>query len=220
MFFLLKLCFFHVYLCKSGLSTYDLIMKNRNKNKIFPKSDKPAEKIDPVFRRVKRTQEDGIHKIDHDDSRDAMNSSLNKSYRKPMEGDITERQNKEESSHTQDSSKLKGAWDQETSIKNKEIFETKEETVNKLEDELVTTPNNIAQGSKKESIKPPLDPLKEDEGSFVLSKPKHDEPKKDLALQLEKKTSILEPPLSNSCRKEFVDESPGEWTLRNKEKEQ
>ena len=193
---------------------------NRNKNKIMPKSDKPAEKLDPLFRRVKRIQEDGIHKIDHDDSRDAMNSSLNKSYQKPRESDITERQNKDESHHTKDSSKVMDAWDQETSIKNKEMFETKEETVNKLENELVTTPNNISEGSKKESFKPPLDPLKEDEGSFVLSKPKHDEPKKDLALQLEKKPSTLEPPLSNSLRNESVDEGPGEWTLRNKEKDQ
>jgi hypothetical protein len=198
-----------VYLCKSGLSTYALILKNRKKNKIMAKSDRPAEKLDPLFRRVRRTPEDGIHKIDHDDSRDAVNVCLNKSYQKPRESDITERQNKDESHHTKDSPKVMVAWDQETSIKNKEMFETKEETVNKLENELVTTQNNIAQGSKKESFKLPLDPLEQDEGSFVLYKPNHDEPKKDLALQLEK-TSTLEAPLSNSLRNESVDEGPGE----------
>lgn len=223
---LLKLCFFHVYLCKKGVTTYDLILARRKNNKVLPDGGLNS-KSSPRINISKDEEGNQGRDFDPDDSRDAMNASLNRSYpsHKPIEV------NEKEGNDTLQSDVLRDTLhnrtfekEQSTNIKDKGIFETKEESTEKKDD--VKTNVNSQQSvlsnqqekkAAKLIFKKQLDPLKEDESSFVLSKQPDIEDKKSLALRLEEQPAKLTPPLSESNRKRSEDEEPGEWTLRNQD---
>lgn len=220
---LIKLCFFHVYLCKMGVTTYDLILKKRNKNKVKPLVTGVVEdKSGLMFRKMKKISDDDNNRPHRDDSRDAMNMSLNKSYQSHRPVDLAEREDRDtfQSDPTKIMQTTKTIHEHDTAIKNKEMFATKEEMASKLDDDTRVHSGQSTvniKPPKQKDIKSPLDPLKEDEGSFVLSKPVNQQEKHELSLRLSQLLPKLTPPMSVTNRNLSDEETPGDWTLRNRQ---
>lgn len=202
------------------MSTYDMIIKNRKQNKVGVQS----QKTNPIFKRVKLINEVDIHRPSGDDSRDAINGSLDRSYNSHRAEEVTDRKVKQgdQIDPTKDSGSNHGPRDQDTSSKNKIMLETKEDSITKQNEG--ASSNSLKSDPKLQTTKPvaklPKDPLKEDEGSFVLSKPVHKEDSKDLAARMEELPHpTLTPPVLDSGRRALEDGSPGDWTLREQNKD-
>lgn len=203
-----------MYLCKKGISTYELILRSRKKNSVGPVHADDTEKSCPKFKRMKKILDEESQKPEADDSNDAMNSSLNKSYQShhPIDRPIREGN---ETLHNDTLKDTKSILGLETNKKNREMFETKDETSNKREIETnINSHLNI-------SILQPVNVEK-----LVLSKFLKDEKKEQnqgLDLNLDNESKIhslrLEPPIPQNIEKSNV-EKPGNYTLRNKEYQQ
>lgn len=211
---LVKLCFFHVYLCKKGISTYELILRSRKKNRVGPVHADDSGKTSPKFKRMKKILDEESQKAEADESNDVMNSSLNKSYQShcPIERPIREANGTIHNDTLKDTKSILGL---ETNVKNREVFETKDETSNKREIETKVNSHQsilILQPVKEENIHP---------SKFL--KDKRSTQNQGLDSNLENESKIpsvkLEPPIPHNREKSNVEE-PGDWTLRNNQNQQ
>lgn len=203
LFLLIKLCFFHVYLCKKGISTYELILRIRKKNSVGPVHANDTEKSSPKFKRMKKILDEESQKPEADDSNDAMNSSLNKSYQShhPIERPIREGNDTLHNDTLKDTKSILGL---ETNNKNREMFETKDETSNKREIE-----TNI-NSHLSISILQPVKEEKSHRSKFL--KDEKQEQIQGLDLNMDNESKIhslkLEPPIPQNRENSNV-EKPG-----------
>lgn len=189
-FLLVKLCIFHAYLSKIGLTTYELILKARNKGKVSP-ADNYDSKLSPLFKKNLRSPAD----VEIDDSKDIMNASLGVA---PEEDQLGRSKDSRGDTEMQGKGNLAkdGEKEAEENVKDHEVDTKANSKINMMA-------NALDQGKSKK----PLDPLKEDEGSFVLSKPIKDQ------------ADTTEQKLVSPTAIKGDEATPEDWTLRqSKEK--
>lgn len=222
---LLKLGFFHIYLCKNGLTTYELVLRQRNKNKVIPKGVEGAQKDNTMLKNMKRIQD--LESYGKDDSRDEMNLSIEKScgsHRAHEEEEVPEialfgknskllnkTKSPTENPATNVHSNKKIVDELPTTVKNKGIFETRDQMPSNKEDETKES-SHLSMLSQKapfsKSPKHSLDPMKDDSGSFALSKPLKNDEKSDLATRLDKPFPKLLPPVQTTNPKSIEKNKP------------
>lgn len=192
-FFLLgKLLAFHMYIKSKGMSTYDYILQQRAKhNKIGPGSLK-----DSALMRKPRLNAQADVLEGSEDSREGVNviGNITQEISKEQLAEI-QRLSDEDSraSHKQD----KGDVPTDAKPKSGEAKNS-------------TEPNSTSKiiGSNDQALR---HPLKEDESSFILTKPAILNSSNYLASEFDCAKTILKPPVSSD---DLVDQEPGDWTHR------
>lgn len=207
-FLLFRLLLFHVYIRYKGLTTYQYILKTRSQNKVSPGQTKEQILLKKVRLDVSGEERDAV-----DDSRAAvnLNDSLiaegckeNTSDRPtPLKIDSPEAAkdlNRTSSIGDGKSKSKKYAVDEPTDLKQKQT--EKDTSVDLVHKRLEAQKPNAGQA------------LREDEGSFVLSKPAKPMAAHELASELDTLKPKLQLPVSPLAPEE---KEPGEWTLRQRE---
>lgn len=209
---------FHIYIKTKGMTTYQYILNKRGQNKVIPGNSKDLLLL------KKARPEHNVDKEDIEESREAVNitSSLAIDGSKENTREQTSAKLKEEmpidplnrtksNGESQLKAKKYSASEEPTDLKHKSIdLKTEKETAVNLTKRADSFTNQEGQKLK------PKNTLKDDEGSFVLSKPVNPRSSNDLALELENMKPKLELPVSTHTHD---DKEPGEWTLRQRNQE-
>lgn len=226
-FLLVKLFIFHIYIRVKGISTYDYILQNRNgNNKVGPKTAKDNN----LLKKIKQNHAIEIRGA-IDDSREAVNisgtvpmdSNISKEHTRDQDRlpprehsfDPLRELNRTKSIDGQNRAARKPVEIEEpTEIKPKPLIIPKLglENVGESTHKASSKDEETAMGKKLQA----KNTLKEDEGSFVLSKPINPKSSDELASELDSLKPRLDLPLSSQRNLEQKEE-PGEWTLRERE---
>lgn len=216
-FLLFRLLLFHLYIKAKGMTTYQYILKQRADNKVTPNSTK-----DLVVLKKLRGDQDPNHV--GDESREAVNitSSLNDHAKDNTREQTSSKQRDQNTIDPLNRTKSIGDGqskaykynpaEEPTELKPKSLEPKaeKETAINLNHQDGILTKKTDVQRFKQNNS------LKEDEGSFVLSKTQKPLSSQDLASELDSLKPKLALPISNITPE---DKEPGEWTLRQRNNE-
>ena len=226
-FLLFRLLVFHIYIKTKGMSTYQYILQNRGKDsKVTPVTTKDTA----VLRKTRLDHSIEIQAAD--DSRDAVNITggishhMSKDHtRSPEANVITENITFDpckEFNRTKTIGEGQAKGDKRTNV-SEEPTEAKPKIVvpklgiDSIDSSNQKDTNTLHHGGKRRTTQKHT--LKEDEGSFVLSKPAHPISSDQLASELDSLKPKLDHPLAGR-EQAGEDKEPGEWTLRQRSEAQ
>lgn len=227
-FLLFRLLLFHIYIKSKGMTTYQYILRQRDINKVG-QIQTPVKETGLLKRmRTDRFDEESPNNINIDESRQAINinATIDSDIQKEHTRELTSLRKENQG---QDSPNNEASKNENFKVEAKSKRHGEEEgtdlkhkgDASKLEKNTAVDLAKKQPAEKSTTLAPnqkQINALKEDEGSFVLTKPANPGSSNELASELDKLKPKLDLPLGFSSAKD--DKEPGEWTLRQRNNEE